>query len=48
MVLIVDPQQRNVTVYQSRDDIRILDSSATLEGGQVVPGWSIGVAEIFG
>ena len=47
MVLVVDPQQKNVTVYQSRDEIRILDCNATIDGGQVVPGWSVPIAEIF-
>ena len=47
MVLVVDPQQEHITVYESRDRIRVLDIDATLDGGTVVPGWSVPVAEVF-
>jgi Uma2 family endonuclease len=47
MVLVVDPQQKNVTVYESRDHIRVLDNTATVDGKAVVPGWTLSVAEIF-
>ncbi len=48
MVLVVDPQQQNITVYESREKIRVLDRDAMLDGSHVVPGWSLSVAEIFG
>jgi Uma2 family endonuclease len=49
MVLAVDPSRRNVTVYRALDDIRILTGGAgeTLDGADVVPGWSLPVAELF-
>ena len=47
MVLIVDPQKKTVTVYRSADEIHILDLSSTIDGGDVVPGWSLSVAELF-
>ena len=36
-----------MTVYRAPDDIVVLDADATLEGGDVVPGWSARVAELF-
>lgn len=48
MVLIVDPLQRTVTVYRSLDDIRVLTEDATVDGGDVVPGWRLPVADLFG
>ena len=47
MVLVADPRQKNVTVYQSRDSIRVVGYDDALDGGKVVPGWSLAVAEIF-
>ncbi len=48
MVLVVDPLQRTVTVYRSLDDIRVLTEDATVDGGDVVPGWRLPVADLFG
>ncbi len=49
MVLAVDPSRRTVTVYRALDDIRILTGEAgeILDGADVVPGWSLPVAELF-
>ncbi len=47
MVLVVDPLQRTVTVYRSLDDIRVLTEDATVDGGDVVPGWRLPVADLF-
>jgi Uma2 family endonuclease len=47
LVLVVDPQTKTVTVYRRADSVRILDSAASVDGGNVVPGWSLPVAEIF-
>jgi Uma2 family endonuclease len=49
MVLVADPERRTVTVYRSREDIRILkaDAGDTVDGADVVPGWRLPVAEIF-
>ncbi len=40
MVLIVDPKQHTATVYRSREDIRILAEGDTLDGADVIPGFS--------
>ena len=46
-VWVVDPKTRTVTVYHSRTDIVVLRESDELSGGEVVPGFSVPVAEIF-
>jgi len=46
-VWVVSPKLRNVTVYRSLTDISILTEKGTLDGGDVVPGFQIPVAEIF-
>lgn len=48
MVLVVDPLQRTVTVYRSLDDIRVFTGDATIDGGDVVPGWRLPVKDVFG
>ncbi len=49
MVMVVDPEKRTVTVYRSRDEIRVLTTEAgdTTDGAGVVPGWKLSVAELF-
>jgi Uma2 family endonuclease len=47
MVLVVNPRKRIVTVYQSLTEIAILTASDTLSGGEVVPGWTLQVSDIF-
>ncbi len=47
MVLVADPERRTVTVYRSRSDIRILTAEDTIDGADVVPGWSLPLAELF-
>ena len=47
MVLVVDPKQHTVTVYRSREYIRILAEGDALDGADVIPGFSLPVTEIF-
>ena len=47
MVWVVSPKLRTVTVYRSLTDIVVLTEKDTLDGGHVVPGFQIRVAEIF-
>ncbi len=46
-VWVVDPKTRTVTVYRSRRQIAVLSESDTLDGGEVVPGFRVPVAELF-
>ena len=49
MVLVAHPERRVVTVYRSREDIRILTAEAgdVVDGADVVPGWKLSLTEIF-
>lgn len=47
MVWLVSPKLKTVTVYRSLTDIATLTEKDTLDGGDVVPGFQIPVAEIF-
>lgn len=47
MVMVVNPRRKAVTVYRSRSDIAVLTAEDTLDGGAVVPGWSVPVRELF-
>ncbi len=47
-VWVIDPRTRTVSVYRSRSEIAVLGQSDTLGGGDLLPGLSLPVAEIFG
>lgn len=47
LVWVVSPKLCNVTVYRSLTDIETLTEKDTLDGGDVVPGFQISIAEIF-
>ncbi len=47
LVLVVDPRQHTLTVYRGLADIRVLTEADTLDGGEVVPGWTFPVRELF-
>jgi Uma2 family endonuclease len=47
MLLVVNPRMPSVTVYRSLTDISVLTQNDTLHGGDVVPGWTMPVKDIF-
>ena len=47
-VWLVDPETRTVTVYRSRSQIRVLATSDSLSGEDIVPDFSIPITEVFG
>jgi len=47
MVVVVNPRQQTVTVYRSRTEIANLTETDTLEGQNVVPGWTLPVKDLF-
>jgi Uma2 family endonuclease len=47
LVWIVDPEARTVTVYTEPDNPLHLDASATLDGGDVLPGLAFPLADLF-
>jgi Uma2 family endonuclease len=48
LVWIVDPARRTVTVYKSARDIRILGAGEALTGEEVLPGFRLPLAALFG
>jgi Uma2 family endonuclease len=47
IVWIVDPKNRTVDVYKPDADIQTLSGNAVVDGGDVLPGFNITVAELF-
>ena len=47
MVIVVNADIRTVKVFSSPTDAAILTEEDTLDGGDVVPGWEMPVADIF-
>ena len=47
MVLVLDPRRRTVAVHRPGADARHLTVDDTLDGEDVVPGWSVPVRELF-
>ena len=47
VVWVVDPRQKHVTVYRSRDDIVVLDCSSELAEPDMLPGWRVRVCDLF-
>ena len=47
MVIVLESSSRTAKVYRSLIDHFTLTEADTLDGGDVVPGWRMGVAEIF-
>lgn len=47
MVLVVNPRQHTVTVYRALADISILTEDDTIDGEEVVPGWTLAVQDVF-
>jgi hypothetical protein len=48
LIWVVSPKVRTITAYHSRTDMVVLTEKDTLDGGDVVPGFHIEVARIFG
>lgn len=47
MVWIVNPKKRLIDVYRAGGDIDILTATDTLDGGDLLPGFSLSVAALF-
>ena len=47
MVVVVNPRNRTVRVHRSLTDSVLLTEQDTMDGGDVVPGWRLPVADIF-
>lgn len=47
MVVVVNPRNKTVAVRHSQTEIIILGEDGTLDGDEIVPGWSLAVRDIF-
>jgi Uma2 family endonuclease len=47
LVWVPYPRGRTVTVYRSLDDIHVLTAGDSLDGGDVIPGFSVRVGDLF-
>ena len=47
MVIVVNPRRRSVRVHRSPTDVDDLVEGDAIEGGEVVPGWSMPVSGLF-
>lgn len=47
MVVVVNPRTQQVLVHVP-GDVNVLEGDATLDGGEVVPGWQLPIKELFG
>lgn len=47
MVIAVNPRTRTVTVRRSLTDITVLTENDSLDGGDIVPGWTMPVKDLF-
>ena len=48
LVWIVHPVKRTVTVYERDDQGTVLQATDTLDGGKVVPGFTLSLSRVFG
>ena len=48
LVWEVDPRTRDVAVFTTPEQATILDASMTLDGGDVLPGFALPLADLFG
>lgn len=48
IVIVVNPRRRDATVHRPNQEPITLNEEDTLDGGDVVPGWTMPVREIFG
>lgn len=47
LVVVVNPSTQTVALYRSQSDIRVLTTDDVLDGGEVVPNWTLPVRDIF-
>jgi Uma2 family endonuclease len=47
LVWEVDPEERTVCIYSSDGAVTRLDASQTIDGGEVLPGFSLKLSELF-
>lgn len=48
MVIVVNPCRRAATIYRSPSDVQLLTADDSIDGGDVVPGWTLPLRHLFG
>jgi Uma2 family endonuclease len=48
MVWVVDPKRKQFHLYRALTEVEILTAEDDISGGEVLSGFSVGVAELFG
>lgn len=48
LVWMLDPQSRTVAVYSDPETFRVATDDEIIDGGDVLPGWTVKLAELFG
>jgi Uma2 family endonuclease len=48
LLWIVDPRERNVTIYRNVNDPITVREGTILDGEHVLPGWKVDTGELFG
>jgi Uma2 family endonuclease len=48
LVWVVHPRQRQVVAYRTLKDVRVLTAADSLDGGDVLPGFTCLMADLFG
>jgi len=46
-VWVFDPKKRTAAIYASLSDVRLLGEDDTLDGGEVLPGFTLDLAKLF-
>ena len=47
MVIVLDPRNRTATLYRGLDEVQTLTRADTIDGGDVVPGWTLPLADVL-
>ena len=47
LMWMVDPQCRTIAVFQTAENVVVVDEDSTITGGDVLPGWSFDTAKLF-
>ncbi|MCC7473976.1 MAG: Uma2 family endonuclease [Pirellulales bacterium] len=47
LVWYIDPTTRSATIYTARDNATTIDTTGTLDGGNVLPGFQVRLGELF-
>jgi Uma2 family endonuclease len=48
MVIVVNPRRRTATIHRSPTDVQPLTENDVIDGGDVVPGWTLPLRDLFG